>query len=187
MISPGAPSVVYSADHGQGTIERNHRRDAGSVHGELADGHGFGRLTGNREARQEIADGRIEVEPALAGEDAGAQGGQRFAHGRDAEHRIVIHGERTGGVAPAVIEGIDKPVAAHDGCADTGEVFLFSPADEGVIQCGRIKHAILLLTCKGQGVGKILQDDYSTKRSGFHVFLVRTYLECGMRENDGAV
>ena len=52
----------------------------------MADGHGFGRLTGDREARQEIADGRIEVEPALTGEDAGAQGGQDYYDALQAEY-----------------------------------------------------------------------------------------------------
>ena len=126
---PGALAAVLAV-HGDGPFQRLHRRDAGGVHRQMADGHGLARLTGERKTRQIFHNRVMDTQLALAVQDAGAQRGHGFAHRSDAEHRIAVRRDAFLRIAEAVVPAVALSVRAEHICGNAGEVIPARPAVE---------------------------------------------------------
>ena len=142
-----AQPVAFAAPlavHGNRPFQRLHWGDARRVHRQRAHRRRLARLTGQLKFREEIRNRGVQVEPALAGQNTGAQRGHRLAHRGDAEQGVVVHRAGEGPVAEAVIEGVFKAVRPHDRGAYAGKIAGLAKPGQICVKFGRIKHGLLL-------------------------------------------
>ena len=142
-----AQPVAFAAPlavHGNRPFQRFHRGDARRVHRQRAHRRRLALLTGQLKFREEIRNRGVQVEPALTGQNTGAQRGHRLAHRGDAEQGVVVHRAGEGSVAEAVIEGVFKTVRPHDRGAHAGKIAGLTKPGQICVKFGRIKHGLLL-------------------------------------------
>ena len=130
---------------GDGPFQRLHGRDACPVQPQLPYGDQLVRHAGKMQGREVFRDRILQAHPALGGQHAAGQRRERFAHGRDAEHRVRGHVQILFDAPFAEALLIDDALRPADADRYARQFHLFDALLQRFFQCGNISlHSIHL-------------------------------------------